>query len=78
MDPRGMIGRIYKEDHYPVHCFTQNMKALGLVVSEKIFFMFLPLQVYESYLLPWKPVLIRPGPKPNATFPHPNDDSDKI
>ena len=23
-----------------IHCYTQNMKALGLVVSEKIFFMF--------------------------------------
>ena len=93
-DPRGMIGRIYKEDLYtllhkkyessgpcgfreedflcfphdapragPVwtpgawlagfmkrntrHGFTQNMKALGLVVSEKkiflCFFMFFPL-----------------------------------
>ena len=85
-DSRGMIGRIYKEDHYKllhlkykssgpcgfgeedflcfshdapgagpiwtpgarlagfikrttIHCYTQNMKALGLVVSEKkIFF----------------------------------------
>ena len=24
------------------HCYIQNMKALGLVVSEKIFFMFFP------------------------------------
>ena len=107
-DPRGMIGRIYKKDHYtllhtkyegsgpcgfeeedlfyvlphhptpkagPVwtpgarlagfikrttlHCYTQNMKGLGLVVSEKIFFMFFPIvslwPVYGSYLLPWKP-----------------------
>ena len=23
-----------------IHCYTQNMKAQGLVVSEKIFFMF--------------------------------------
>ena len=39
-----------------IHCYTQNMKALGLVVSEKkIFFMFFPLSVYGSYLLPWKP-----------------------
>ena len=86
MDPRGKVGRIYKEDHYTllhtkyessgpccfgeedslffshdapgagpvltpgarlagfikrtiIHCYTQNMKALGLVVSEKkIFF----------------------------------------
>ena len=91
-DPRGMIGRIYKKDHYTllntkyegsgpcgfgeedffyvllhhapgagpvwtpgarlagfikrstIHCYTQNMKGLGLVVSEeKIFFMFFPL-----------------------------------
>ena len=102
-DPRGMVGRIYKEDHYTllhkkyersgpcgfgdedffmffplrprvgpvwtpgaqlagiikrttIHCYTQNMKALGLVVWEKkFFFMFFPLQVYGSYLLPWKP-----------------------
>ena len=26
-----------------IHIYTQNMKALGLVVSEKIFFMFSPL-----------------------------------
>ena len=41
MDPKGTVGRIYKEDNYTlVHT---NMKALGLVVSEKIFFMFFPL-----------------------------------
>ena len=39
MDPRGTVGRIYKEDHY-----TLLLKALGLVVTEKkIFFMFFPL-----------------------------------
>ena len=82
MDPRGTVGRIFKEDHYTlrqtkykssgpcgfggeyifnvlpmtpgagpvwtqgarlvgfikrttIHCYTQNMKALGLVVSKK-------------------------------------------
>ena len=105
-DLSGMIGRIYKEDHYTllhtkyesfgpcgfgeedffyvfhmtppppgagpvltpgarlagfikrttIYCYTQNMKALSLVVSEKkIFFMFFQLKVYGSYLLPWKP-----------------------
>ena len=91
MDPKGMVGRIYVEDHYTLlhtkyessgpcgfgkdfflcfshctsmgamtpgagpfltpgawllgfikrtttHCYTQNIKALGLVVSEKMFF----------------------------------------
>ena len=124
---RGMVGRIYKEDHYtllhtkyersgsggfredfflcfshyapragPVgtpgaglagiikritlHCFTQNMKALGLVVWEKkIFFMFFPLQVYGSYLLPWKPEFLSDLAQ-NLTQPFPllNDALDKI
>ena len=85
MDPRGTVGRIYKEDHYTllhtkyessgpcgfrgedffmfypcppragpewtpgawlagfikrttIHCYTQNMKALGLVLSKKKIF----------------------------------------
>ena len=37
MDPRGTVGRIYKEEHYTFH--KQNMKALGLVVSEKKIFL---------------------------------------
>ena len=42
MDPRGTVGRIFKEEHYD--CYKQNMKALGLVVSEKkIFFIFFPM-----------------------------------
>ena len=92
MDPRGTVGRIYKEDHYTllqtkyessgpcgfgeedlflcfshdspgvgpvwtpgarlagfikrttIHCYKQNMKALGLVVSEKkIYFYVFPM-----------------------------------
>ena len=40
MDPRGTAGRIYKEDHYTLlYCYTQNMKALGLVVSKKNIFL---------------------------------------
>ena len=38
MDPRGTVGRIYKEDHYTL------LKALGLVVLEKkVFLCFFPL-----------------------------------
>ena len=37
MDPRGTVGRIYKRTI--IHCYTQNMKALGLVVSEKKLFL---------------------------------------
>ena len=35
MDPRGMYCRINEDTR---HCYTQNMKALGLVVSEKKIF----------------------------------------
>ena len=119
-DPRGMVGRIYKEDHYTllhtkyessgpcgsgeedffcfshdapgwglygpqghglsafikrttIHCYTQNMKALGLVVSEKkIFFYVFPIvSLWELSVAMETRVLIRPGPKPNTTFPPP-------
>ena len=40
MDPRGTVGRIYKEDF---NCYKQNMKALGLVVSEKKIFYGFPM-----------------------------------
>ena len=38
MDHRGAVGRIYKEDHYTQ--YAHNRKALGLVISEKIFICF--------------------------------------
>ena len=34
-DPRGMNGTIYVEDH----CYIPNIKAVGLVVSEKKIFL---------------------------------------
>ena len=94
-----------------IHYYIQNVKALGLVVSEKIVFMFFSMTppkpdlygpqwhgwqdskrttIHESsgscekifHVFPivslWElsvametRVLIRPGPKPNATFPPP-------
>ena len=119
-DPRGMVGRIYKEDHYTllhtkyessgpcgfveedffyvfshdapkagpvwtpgarlagfikrtiIHCYTQNMKALGLVVSEKkIFLCFSHCKSMGAICCHGNQSLIRPGPKPNTTFPPP-------
>ena len=71
MDPRGMVGRIYKEDHYTL--LYKNIKALGLVVLEKkIFFCFFPIvSLWELSVAMETTVLIRPGPKPNTTFPPP-------
>ena len=56
-----------------IHCYTQNMKALGLVVSEKkiFFFVFPIVSLWEPTVAMETRVLIRPGPKPNATFPLP-------
>ena len=55
------------------HCYTQNMKVLGLVVSEKkIFFYVFPIvSLWELSVAMETRVLIRPGPKPNTTFPLP-------
>ena len=39
-DPRDMVSMIYKEETFATkHCFIQNMKAPGLVVSEKNIFL---------------------------------------
>ena len=54
MDPRGTVGRIYKEDHYTLlHTKYKSSGPCGF--KEEDFFMFFPLYVYGSYLLPWKP-----------------------
>ena len=39
MDPRVVVGRIYKEDYYTM-LHTKYKKTLSIVVLEKIFFMF--------------------------------------
>ena len=70
MDPGGTVGRIYREDYYiytMLHTKYESSGPCGF--GEEEFFMFFPLLVYGSYLLPWN--MIRPGPKPNATFPPP-------
>ena len=67
MDPRGTVGRIY------IHCYKQNMKALGLVVSEKKIFLcfFSIVSLWELSVAMETRVSIRSGRKPNATFPPP-------
>ena len=47
MDPRGTVGRIYKEDHYILlHTKYESSGPCGF--REEDFFMFFPLQVYGS------------------------------
>ena len=47
MDPRGTVGRIYKEDHYTLlHTKYESSGTCGL--EEEDFFIFFPLYVYGS------------------------------
>ena len=55
-----------------IHCYTQNIKGLGLVVLEKkIFLCFSHCKSMGAICCHETRVPIRPGPKPNATFPPP-------
>ena len=46
LDPRGMVGRIYEGDC--LHSYTQNINALGLMVSEKkIYYVFPIVNLWE-------------------------------
>ena len=73
MDPRGMVGRIYKEDHYKlVHTKYESSGPCGF--GEKDFFYVFPivsLILWDLSVAMETRVLIRPCPKPNATFPPP-------
>ena len=64
MDARDMLAGILKRSI--IHCYIQNMKALGLVVSESFFV----LNIVSLWVLSVAMVtiaLFRPGP----TFPPP-------
>ena len=43
-EPRGMVGRIYKEDHYTtIHCYTQKNESSGPCgFREEDFFLYFP------------------------------------
>ena len=53
-----------------IHCYTQNMKALGLMVLEKKIF-FPIVSLWEPSVAMETRVLIRPAPKPCTAFPPP-------
>ena len=59
-----------------IHCYTQTLKALGLVVSEidgeeDFFYVFLIVSLWELSVAIETRVLSHPGSKPNTTFPSP-------
>ena len=72
-DPRG--GAIF-DPRGTIHCYIQNMKALGLVVSEKkIFYVFPIVSLWELSVAMETRVPIRHAPKPFSLL---NDALDKI
>ena len=71
MDPRGMVGRIYKEDHYTLlHTKYERSGTCGFN-EEDFFYVFPIVSLWELSVAMETRVLILPGPKPNATFPPP-------
>ena len=70
MDPRGTVGRIYKEDHYTLlHTKYESSGPCGF--REDFFYVFPIVSLWELSVAMETRVLIRPGPKPNATFAPP-------
>ena len=68
MDPRGMVGRIYKEDHYTLlHTIYESSGPCGFG-EEDIFYVFPIVSLWELSVAMETRVSIRPKPKPNATF----------
>ena len=55
-----------------IHCYIQTLKALSLVVFEKMFFLCFPIvSLWELSVATETRVLFRPRTKPNATCPPP-------
>ena len=71
MDPRGTVGRFYKEDHYTLlHTKYESSGPCGFG-EEDFFYVFPIVSLWELSVAMETRVLIRPGPKPNTTFPPP-------
>ena len=71
MDPRGTVGRIYKEDHYTLlhtKCESSGTCCFG---EEDFCYVFPIVSLWELSVAMETRVLIGPGPKPNTTFPPP-------
>ena len=72
MDPRGTVGRIYKEDHYTLlHTKYESSGPFGLGEEDFFFYVFPIVSIWKLSVAMETRVLIRPGPKPNTTFPPP-------
>ena len=59
MDPRGRLAGFIKRNTR--HCYKQNMKALGLVVSERRFFYVFPIVSLWELMTPGAGPFLSPG-----------------
>ena len=59
MDPRGMAGRIYKEDHYIL--LHTKYESSGFVVSEKKIFYVFPIVCLWELMTPGAGPFLNPG-----------------
>ena len=67
MYPRGMVGRIYKEDHYTLlHTKYESSGPCGF--GEEDFYVFPIVSLWELSVAMETRVLIRPGPNSNTTI----------
>ena len=72
MDPRGTVGRIYKEDHYTLlHTKYESSVPCGFG-EEDFLYVFPIVSLWKLSIAMETRVLIRPGHKPNTTFPPPH------
>ena len=70
MDPRGTYGRIYEED-YKTLLHTKYESSWPCGFREEDFICFPIVSLWELSVAMETTVLIRPGLKPNTTFPPP-------
>ena len=71
MDPRGTVGRIYKENHYTLLLTKYESSGPCGFGEEDFFYVFPIVSLWELSVAMETRVLIRPGQKPNTTFPLP-------
>ena len=71
IDPRGTVGRIYKEDHYTLIHTKYERSGTCDFGKGRFFHVFPIVSLWELFVAMETRVPIRPGQKPNATFPPP-------
>ena len=60
MDPRGMVGRIYKEDHY-TFLLTKYESSGPCGFGEEDFFYVSPIVSLWELMTPWSGPFLTPG-----------------